>query len=297
MKDFIKILLSKESYSLNNLLTWVPWECPWPNESYYMTAEALTNSLYQIAEFIRLCETMAVNTKNYKVLPWKEKLYSSIPGKYITNKVALLHPGCVAWQFLTQEYFWKTVKFTGRLVHKIPGHKAEMELQLLQQIPQARDRGHPEKPTHPAGRVARGASEQAAMLLPGTQRALGAQIQQDHQGSRLLAKEARDRPQKEKWGSLHYVLQVILQIISGIILAPLILGLISRKTGPLARTPTFPKFSGSILNFDLWKSNQLPDFVRSPSLDVFKTGLKKALSNLIWSQSWHRAGDWTRDLP
>lgn len=30
----------------------------------------------------------------------------------------------------------------------------------------------------------------------GTQRVLGAQIQQDHQGSRLLAKEARDRPQK-----------------------------------------------------------------------------------------------------
>jgi len=34
------------------------------------------------------------------------------------------------------------VKFTGRLVHKkILGHKDETELQLLEQIPQARNRG------------------------------------------------------------------------------------------------------------------------------------------------------------
>lgn len=56
---------------------------------------------------------MAVNTKKYKMLPWKGKKYSSIPEKYITSKVVLLHAGCVARQFLTQEYPWKTVKFTG----------------------------------------------------------------------------------------------------------------------------------------------------------------------------------------
>lgn len=59
-----------------------------------------------------------------------------------------------------------------------------------------------------------------------------------------------------EWGSLHYVLQVILQIISGIIVAPLNLGLISKKKWPLSITPTFPKLSGLILNFDLWKSNK-----------------------------------------
>lgn len=142
---------------------------------------------------------MAVNTKNSKVLTWKEKQYSSIPGKYITSKDLLLHAGCVAWQFLTQEHHWKTVKFTNRLVRrKIPGHKDEMELQLLQRIPQARHRGQPEKATHPADKVAVEPQSRQPRYYPkaGTQRVLGAQIQQDHQGSRLLAKEARDRPQK-----------------------------------------------------------------------------------------------------
>lgn len=78
---------------------------------------------------------MAVNTKSYNVL-CKEKQYSFISGKYITSKVVLLHAVYVAWKFLTQEYCWKIVKITCRLVQKkIPGHKDAVELQVLCQIP------------------------------------------------------------------------------------------------------------------------------------------------------------------